>query len=144
MPCLMPCCSAACRAPIAMRSFCPNTQLMSRLSLSTPPINFCPLALVQSPCTLLMRCMPGKRFSASQNPRWRSMAGDDVCKPVISTTLPRPWSAVPTHSPITRPISWLSAPMKAVYLCESVLRSKSITGMPLSKARLMAGEMVCI
>ena len=76
----------------------------------------------------------GKRFSASQNPRWRSMANDDVLgKPVIFHHVATPFGRRAHISPITRPISWLSAPMKAVYLCESVLRSKSITGCPCRK-----------
>ena len=42
-----------------------------------------------------------------------------------------------------RPISTLSAPMKAVYLFELIFRSKRMTGMPASKASSTAGVMVC-
>ena len=44
--------------------------------------------------------------------------------------------------PIMRPTSTLSAPMKAVYLGESIFLSKRITGMPASYASSTAGVMV--
>ena len=63
------------------------------------------------------------------------MAGDEPSSPRISATVPRPPNCVATYSPMVRPIFSLSAPMNAVYLPELVLRSKRITGMPLSYAR---------
>ena len=69
------------------------------------------------------------------------MAGEEWFSPFISKTEPLPCRDLATNSPISFPTSILSAPIKAVYFCESVLRSNKTIGIPLSKALSIIGVM---